>query len=371
MKPTSFNLLTCILLSGVLHPASLSALEMEHGIAYYEPGRHAAWPANGNCWNWGDEILILHTEATFYDYKHQHNYDRGKPGYARLSRSKDGGKTWESERTRAFSRERPTSLNHKMDFSHPDFGFRSRDELFWYTLDRGMSWEGPFLYPDFGLDNALTSRTDYILYDEDTMICFLSVKEEDVSAPGELQDRAFTAWTNDGGLTWSRQGWMTGYPYQVRSVMSSTVVLQGHELLSVVRRRIDAHEEEDFGRMDLNFIEAEYSDTNGRSWEKRSMVAFTDLTHHNGNPPALAKLPDGRVAVMYGFRGYPFGIRAKVSEDGGKTWGHEIILRDDARNYDLGYPEAVTLPDGRIFVCYYIGTEDRPEQHIAYTIWKP
>lgn len=351
------------------HP--LAGMEMQHGVAYYEPGRFAAWPANGNCWSWGDEILILHMEATYHFYPNQHSADRSKPAYHRLTRSRDGGKTWESERTDAFSTSSPQVLDHPMDLLNPDFGFRSRNNLFWYTLDRGHIWHGPYLFPDFGLEERLTGRTDYLVYDEDTLLVFLSAKFSAVKTSGELRDRAFSASTNDGGQTWNFQGWMTGYPYQVRSVMPSTVRLRDHELLSVVRRRVDAHEEEAFGRMDLNFVEAQYSEDNGRNWKKRSLVAFTDLTHHNGNPPAIVRLTDGRVAVMYGFRGDPFGIRAKVSQDDGKTWGHELILRDDGLVYDLGYPEAILLPDGRVFVCYYIATPKRKEQHIAFTIWSP
>jgi len=359
------------ILSIFLLPLSLAAVEMQHGVAFHEKGRFAAWPANGNAWSWGEEILILHSDMTYHYYPNQHSFDRAKPGYTRLTRSRDGGKTWKSERTGAFSRENPSVMKSPMDLTHPDFAFRSSNDLFWYSLDRGHTWNGPYQFPDFGLENDLTSRTDYMVYDEDTLLVFLSTKYSPVKTSGDLQDRAFSAKTDNGGLSWQFQDWMTHYPYQVRSVMPSTVRLEGHEFLSVVRRRLDAHEVEAFGRMDLNFIEAEYSMDNGRSWEKQSMVAFTDLSHKNGNPPALVRLGDGRVAVMYGFRGHPFGIRAKVSEDKGKTWGHEIILRDDGLRYDLGYPEAVLLPDGRIFVCYYIATPERREQHIAYTIWSP
>lgn len=357
-----------LILMTVLMTALHAEPGQEHGIVYYEPGRFAAWPANGNCWSWENEILILHTEAAYHGYEHQHNYDRGKPAFARFSRSKDGGKTWESERTDVFWKGEPTQLDHAIDLQHPDFGLRVRDDHFWYTLDRGYTWRGPYQLPDFGFENRLTSRTDYLVYDEDTITAFFSVKYSEVKAPGELQDRAFSATSNDGGLSWSFYGWMTGYPYQVRSVMPSTVRIRDHELLSVVRRRVDAHEQEDFGRMDLNFIEAQYSPDNGRNWIKRSLVAFTDLSHRNGNPPALARLGDGRLVVLYGFRGHPFGIRAKITEDDGETWSHEIILRDEALGPDLGYPEAVSLPDGSVFVCYYITTPERPEPHIAYTL---
>lgn len=345
------------------------AVEMEHGIVFHQEGRFAAWPANGAIWNWDEEILILHVDAVYHYYPNQHSYDRSKPVRRVLSRSLDAGKTWETVETKAFSRTELQSLESPMDFSHPDFALRSRNDRFWYTEDRGHTWKGPFAFPDFGLENRLTSRTDYLVDDEDTLLIFLSAKAPNVQAG--LQDRAFSARTNDGGLSWEFQGWMTGYPYGVRSVMPSTVRLRDHELLTVVRRRIDAHDNEELGRLDVNWVEAQYSNDNGRNWTKRSMVAYTDLSHHNGNPGALGRFPDGTLGVAYGFRGSPFGIRAKTSTDDGLTWSHEIILRDDALVYDLGYPKAVMLPDGRMFVCYYIATPERKNQHIAYTIWNP
>ena len=47
---------------------------------------------------------------------------------------------------------------------------------------------------------------------------------------------------------------------------------------------------------------------------------------------------DGRIACVYGYRLPPFGLRARLSEDGGRTWGREIVLRDDGGSWDLGYP---------------------------------
>jgi hypothetical protein len=362
-------LLRFLILLAALFITHARALEMEYGVVFYKEGRFAGWPANVGIWFWVNEILIMHSDLAYHFYLNQHSYDRSKPGYTVLSRSLDAGKTWEGIRSEAFSEKDPQVLDAPMDFANPDFGLRSRDNLFWYTDDRGHHWKGPFLFPDFGLEDPLTSRTDYLIDDGDTLLAFLSAKAPSVQAG--LQDRAFSARTNDGGLTWEFQGWMTAYPYGVRSVMPSTVRLRDHELLSVVRRRIDAHENEELGRLDVNWVEAEYSQDNGRSWTKQSMVAFTDLSHHNGNPGALAKLGDGTLAVAYGFRGHPYGIRAKTSSDDGKTWSHEIILRDDGTTYDLGYPKTVSLPDGSMFVCYYIATPERPNQHIAYTILKP
>ena len=60
----------------------------------------------------------------------------------------------------------------------------------------------------------------------------------------------------------------------------------------------------------------------------------------------MVKLKDGRLALTYGFRHAPYGIRARLSEDKGKTWSPEIILRDDGGNWDLGYPRTIQRDDG-------------------------
>ena len=52
-----------------------------------------------------------------------------------------------------------------------------------------------------------------------------------------------------------------------------------------------------------------------------------DTGESGGNPPAMIKMQDGRICLVYGYRATPFGIRARLSEDGGHTWGDVIHLR--------------------------------------------
>lgn len=58
-------------------------------------------------------------------------------------------------------------------------------------------------------------------------------------------------------------------------------------------------------------------------------------------------------------------MRARVldADAGGADAASEIVLRDDGAVSDLGYPDAVTLPDGRVFVVYYHNSK----AHIAET----
>jgi Neuraminidase (sialidase) len=115
------------------------------------------------------------------------------------------------------------------------------------------------------------------------------------------------------------------------------------------------------------------SNNNGKSWKFLSKVA--DTGRWNGNPPALARLKDGRLCCVFGNRSKK-AIIAKYSSDDGATWGEEIILRDDFQvdsfgDPDLGYPRLVERADGRLVVMYYWATKEHPHHHIAATIWDP
>jgi Neuraminidase (sialidase) len=170
-------------------------------------------------------------------------------------------------------------------------------------------------------------------------------------------------------MTFRFLGWMT-HDTDKRSVMSSTVHLQEGHLVSVMRRK---HEQSFEERPSLvkNWIEAADSRDHGRTWTSLGSVAETDHGERNGNPPALVSLPDGRLVLAYGYRGRPYGIRMKVSEDGGKSWGKELVVRRDGATWDLGYPRMVLNGHGQILLIYYFTTEERYEQHIEASIIDP
>jgi hypothetical protein len=64
-------------------------------------------------------------------------------------------------------------------------------------------------------------------------------------------------------------------------------------------------------------------------------------------------------------------MRAKLSRDGGATWGPEIRLRDGAGNHDIGYPRTVQRPNGDVVTVYYWNDVATGERYIAATIWRP
>jgi len=77
-----------------------------------------------------------------------------------------------------------------------------------------------------------------------------------------------------------------------------------------------------------------------------------------GHPYDALVLPDGRLFLVYGYRHEPMGVRARLVNVGQDIAdAPEIIIRDDSRSRDTGYPSATLLDNGRILVAYYIPDE--------------
>jgi hypothetical protein len=344
---------------------SLTKSRPKHVLVYQEPGRFGGWPANHGIWSWGNEILVGFERAYYQANDKNHSIVWDKPTDLGLARSLDGGETWKLEEPGALSQplENVPPIVESIDFGNPHFAMKCNGPGFFISYDRGKNWQGPYQIPDFG--RKLTSRTDYLVQSPAACLLFLSAFEPGVEAG--LQDRAFCARTKDGARTFEFLAWMTGEPISVRSVMPSTICGSKGQLISAMRRRHDIHQEDRV--IPTCWIDVYQSQDAGLSWQFLSKVA--DTGHWNGNPPTLVRLQNDRLCVAYGFRRTPFGIRARLSDDEGRTWGEEIILRDDGRTWDLGYPRMVQRGDGKLVTIYYYTTQENPEQHIAATIWDP
>lgn len=111
-----------------------------------------------------------------------------------------------------------------------------------------------------------------------------------------------------------------------------------------------------------------YSDDSGKTW---APVWKTEMI---GHPVDLIQLTDGRLMATYGIRPgihtSPGGVRACFSSDNGKTWdiGTEVQLRNDWMNVDIGYPESLEMPDGRIMTVYYYSLFGK--YFLGSTFWK-
>lgn len=339
---------------------------LEHVRVYFEPGRFGGWPANHGLWAWGDEILVGFSAAWFMKRPpDRHQMDPDRPEEPRLARSLDGGRTWTIEAPASLLLPehggRPaTDLAEPMDFTHPDFamtlrmtGIHQGPSYLYYSLDRGKSWRGPYRFPVFGR-KGIAARTDYIVEGKRRALVLVTA-----SKLNGREGRPMCVRTTDGGRSWRFVSWIGPEPEDF-AIMPSTVRLAGKRLLTAVRCRLKR----------ADWIDVYLSADGGESWGFLSRPApFTG--GFSGNPPSLVRLRDGRIALTYGYRGMPYGIRARLSADEGRTWSEEIVLRDDGAAWDLGYTRSVQRPDGKIVTVYYFAERPDTERVIMATIWDP
>jgi hypothetical protein len=367
---------------------------MQHVTIYREPGRYAGWPANYGIWSWGDEIVVGFTLGYADEKGGFHARDRSRPFVAMQARSLDGGEHWQVEQTpcrtpgnrgilsadehvdanlsaaQAIEQQLehcPAACPGGIDFSHPDFALMcARTGLgggtvswFYTSVDRCRSWDGPFALPMFE-QPGIDARTDALVTGSSECLLFLTAARED----GSEGKGVFCARTVNGGATFEFVSWLamaeSGYV-----IMPSSVRLSETRILSAVRCREGGSKFEEA----RCWIDLYRSDDNGTTWTHLGQPVPN--TGRGGNPPMLIRLHDGQLCLTYGFRNVPFGMRAKLSKDGGITWGPEIILTEDAGSHDLGYPRSAQRADGAVVTVYY--TNDRPggEGYLAATIWMP
>lgn len=370
--------LTAAAVTAAAGPARVRPARTKHLKVYHQPGRFGGWPANHGIWSWGDEILVGFGAGYHKDLGNErHNIDRERPEHHLLARSLDGGETWKIEDpsvngdlipvgealhgvTPTGQVERPwTDCPGGVPFTHPDFAMTLRmtnggggPSRFYYSTNRGHRWRGPFRLPDLD-GRPLAPRTDYLVNGPSDCHIFVTA-----SKAGGGEGRAVAARTTDGGKSWKFLGWMTPEPVEGYTIMPSTIRLGPNELLSAIRRRTAT-------RRDLALCR---STDNGRTWVEEAPSPTPDLGE--GNPASMIRLKDGRICLTYGYRKAPFGVRARLSSDGGRTWGPELTLRDDAGNRDVGYPRTVQRANGDLVTIYYIwDKESAPERYIGATIW--
>jgi len=363
---------------------------VEHGIIYYEEGRYAGWPANNGIWSWdNNEILVGFAEGEHDASRGFHTIKAGTSS-SKYARSMDGGITWTIEDayergqiTEGTSGEKSghiTRLTESIDdFTDPGFIFTFRrhnshygPSYFYYSINRGERWIGPYEFPDLGTPGVAT-RTDYIIDGKQQLSAFLTVGKSN-----RREGRVAYARTDDGALNWELVSYVGPEPAGF-DIMPSSLRLSPTELITTIRTRNHVYDYS-LGHLDPTVtdirdpITAYISDNNGESWEQlRDPVACTG---YGGSPSALVKLDDGRLALGYIYRSaHGSRVNVKFSSDNGRTWGCEIMLREDGANRDTGYPVMVQRTDGKLIMIYYwnnaLQEGATPHRYLAYTIFDP
>lgn len=75
--------------------------------------------------------------------------------------------------------------------------------------------------------------------------------------------------------------------------------------------------------------------------------------------------------MTYGYRRKPFGNQARLSVDGGRTWGAAVTISSDGMSGDLGYPSTVELADGELLTVWYELEAGSPRAQLRRARWKP
>lgn len=375
---------------GCQHPATRTATgSMEPVLVASEVGKFCGWPANNGLWRWdgGREILVGFSFGEFVEQE-GHNL-KGRSDAAlgvlnRLARSRDGGRTWTVEDPDSFVGDGGVATDSPggFDFQTSGFALRvvgigyhgSQDPAgsFYVSEDRGRTWRGPYRFGALTKDAelqgmALTARTRYVVTGPSSCLLFMSARPSG-SVPGQIAtDKSFVAETTDGGRSFQFVAWIVPLEDPYRAVMPAVGRLADGTFIAALRRRDVADPQVPC------WVDCYTSRDRGRSWSFSSRVGSTGS--ENGNPPALTVLKDGRVVCAYGDRSRD-RLFARVSADGGKSWGSEIVLREDFQpdkfgDHDFGYPQLTTNARGEVVALYYWATTQRPHQHIAGTIWRP
>lgn len=188
----------------------------------------------------------------------------------------------------------------------------------------------------------------------------LYLGKEMYSDSDEADKRAILTYeSTDGGESWHRLGRV---PLPEGTVLDNfhephVIGLPDGTLLGAIRAEGAGIE----GGFTVYFCR---SDDGGRTWSVPQPSGIC------GSPPHLMMHSSGALICTFGRRTTPFGERAVVSYDCGKTWEDEYVLSDDAPDADMGYPSTVELSDGSLLTVYYQKYTGDSKCSILQTRWR-
>lgn len=222
-----------------------------------------------------------------------------------------------------------------------------------FSHDDGISWETPRLM-DIENHRYSITREPVVELSDGTLL--LSMYE---STPFKTES-SFVVRSWDGGETWrdasSLASDAAGECSQICGVNyneSALLKLSENKLLAIIRsdESYYTNEGKDFITVGgVGELRCAFSDNSGLSW---SPLQSTGVF---GQPASLALLPDGKIFMSYGRRRKPYAICYRISNDLGRSWGDEYVIRDNILVWDFGYP-STTIANEAVHVAYYIPDE--------------
>jgi len=218
----------------------------------------------------------------------------------------------------------------------------NRHQGAWVMLsaDAGATWGAPIRVPVTSPHGPIGLRNGDLLYLGKPFV-----------ASHELVDSIITAVrSSDGGYTWQKVGEVPLYPGTITSNYHEAHVLElpTGKLLGVIRLEKAPGANGDVtqaGLIHFSTLLTESSD-GGCTWSLPRSLGY-------GSPPHLLRHSSGALILTYGYRQPGYGQRVGISHDDGQNWAWDWIIRDDAPDWDLGYPSTAELADGSLFTVYY------------------
>lgn len=247
-------------------------------------------------------------------------------------------------------RERPISLGQLETFRHLSEEEAKGGSFVRISLDGGFSFGKTIKVP-------VSAPHGPNITSEGTLI-YLG---KELYSDSEKKDVVALYISKDKGFTWERKAYIDiPEGYCLDNFHEPHVVeLRSGRLFGAIRAQSckECRVYEDFTVFTC------YSDDGGANW------TVPECTYISGSPPHLLLHSSGALILTVGRRKPPYGQRAYVSYDEGKTWSDEYILRDDARDGDLGYPSTAELSDGSLITVYYQKYGQDNKTSIQYTKW--
>ena len=232
---------------------------------------------------------------------------RGKIMPIMVSRSSDGGRTWQ----RSFDVKLPDGLSYLIPFGD-------------IVRVEGRMLAAPF----YQADQDLSSK----------------------SRPATETGSAYLLYSKDDGRTWGDGVVLGPGDYNETSVLR----LRADRWLAASRTYGDGH------------LQLFVSEDEGRTWKNEG-----PLTLPSQHPAHLMRLADGRILLTYGIRekGHQ-GVGRRISDDEGKTWKAPTRIVNLVESTDGGYPATVQLPDGTLVTAYYsMGVPQHRRYHMGVVHW--
>lgn len=371
--------------------------KVQHGIVWRSETEFCGWPHYCGFWRVKNGDLVVGFKRIASDYGNQteisHNKLTNQQGELYLIRSRDNGYTWDPTTFQSVHRLNITAKEIEalgprnfepegpLDLTSPDTLIMSGavpalfkpDSQAWLRAseDGGKAWRRPILLPLGGLPSLTGSGSSMVRADGMHLMGVTVTREGGwtnqpiVYASADGMNWQFLSCivpvADDGSSQSDRKG-----PFifgAIRYIYPNLVPLSDGRILCGLRFQREADS--------VIWTEIHESKDGGRTW------AFLSRVNDWGAPGDIVEMQDGRIACVYGYRLPPYGIRARTSEDGGKSWGSEQVLRDDGGSWDLGYPRVIEHEAGRLLAVYYMNLANDPKQmnggvrHIAWTDFKP